>query len=440
MANYGKSGLGLLISLWAYGMLATLTERTDLISLFSYYSLAFVGVYLLYQSRLSFRWLLGLGLVFRLFYWGDIPVLSQDFYRFLWDGQLQMRGINPYSVPPLALEALHHFPGMGELYAGMGALSQEHYSNYPPMSQMLYALAAFIGGSSILAQVNVLRVIVIAGDLLGAVGLKKLLHHFRLPKHQLTWYYLNPLLIVEGTGNLHGEGLMMGVVAWGLWLYCQKRWVWSGMTLALSVAIKLVPLLWLPLLLRQRSTKEALLLIGSGSGLSSLLWGGYLPWEAWEHYQQTLQLWFSNFEFNASWYYLIREWGYQQTGYNIIRKLGKITPWIMVGLVVLFTLWPQRDRTARKWELALGLLSLYYFTATTVHPWYVIHLLFLGTLTIYRYPILWSYTVILSYSAYGVSSVEEPHWLVWVEYLPVYGLLFWEWRRRSAYTAAIQKL
>ena len=306
------------------------------------------------------------------------------------------------------------------------------------MSQALFALAAFIGGSSIIAQVNVLRSIVIAGDLLGAVGLKKLLQHFRLPKNHLTWYYLNPLLIVEGTGNLHGEGLMMGVVAWGLWLYYQKRWIWSGMTLALSVAIKLVPLLWLPLLLRQRSTKEALLLVGSGSGLSLLLWGGYLPWEAWEHYQQTLQLWFSNFEFNASWYYLIREWGYQQTGYNIIRKLGKITPWIMMGLVVLFTLWPQRGHTARKWELVLGLLSLYYFTATTVHPWYVIHLIFLGTLTLYRYPILWSYTVMLSYSAYGLSSVEEPFGLVWVEYLPVYGLLFWEWGRRRAYITASQ--
>ena len=121
MTIYGKSGLGLLISLWAYGMLASLTERTDFISLFTYYSLAFAGAYLLYQSRLSFRTLLGLGLVFRLFYWGDTPVLSQDFYRFLWDGQLQMKGINPYSAAPSALVTLHHLQDMSELYAGMGA-------------------------------------------------------------------------------------------------------------------------------------------------------------------------------------------------------------------------------------------------------------------------------------------------------------------------------
>ncbi|MGB0256107.1 MAG: hypothetical protein ACPF9N_02650 [Flavobacteriaceae bacterium] len=64
--------------------------------------------------------------------------------------------------------------------------------------------------------------------------------------------------------------------------------------------------------------------------------------------------------------------------------------------------------------------------STTVHPWYLIHLVFLSVLTPYRYALLWSYTVLFSYWAYASPAVVEPWWLVWVEYLPVYGLLLYE--------------
>jgi hypothetical protein len=157
----------------------------------------------------------------------------------------------------------------------------------------------------------------------------------------------------------------------------------------------------------------------------------------WDHYQQSLQLWFSNFEFNASIYYAIREWGYQQTGYNIIRKLGRVTPWIIAGLALLFPFWPQGKNNSQKWSLALGLLSIYYMLSTTVHPWYLIHLVFLSVLTPYRYALVWSYTVLLSYVAYATPAVVEPWWLVWVEYLPVYGLLLYEVFVKKRFRASV---
>ena len=73
----------------------------------------------------------------------------------------------------------------------------------------------------------------------------------------------------------------------------------------------------------------------------------------------------------------------------------------------------------------LFLLSCYFFIATTVHPWYIINLVFLGILTGYAYPLVWSLTVFWSYNAYGAENLKNPY-LQFVAYLVVYGIFIWE--------------
>ena len=418
--------LGVLLSSVAYFQLAQLEDRADSFELLIFCSLAFVGFGCLLRSRLSFTILLLLGLLFRFFFWNYIPELSQDFYRFLWDGQLQVLGINPYAYAPETLLKEIQTPFLRELYQGMGPLSQQHYSNYPPASQLLFYLASQLGANNLLIQLGILRFSLLLGDLLALFAIRKILQYYQLPLESAFLYFLNPLLLIEGVGNLHGEGLMLAATAWGVWFYTQKRWGPSAAFFAAGVAVKLLPLLWLPLLLPSLNWKDRGQLVGFGLLFSLLFWGPYIGPEWWDHYRQSLQLWFSNFEFNASIYYAIREWGYQQTGYNIIRKLGKISPWVITGLALLFPFWPQGKSKTQKWSLALGLLSIYYMLSTTVHPWYLIHLVFLSVLTPYRYALLWSYTVLFSYWAYASPTFVEPWWFVWVEYLPVYGLLLYE--------------
>ncbi|MGB1535900.1 MAG: mannosyltransferase, partial [Flavobacteriaceae bacterium] len=55
------------------------------------------------------------------------------------------------------------------------------------------------------------------------------------------------------------------------------------------------------------------------------------------NYKETIDLWFTTFEFNGSFYNLVRGIGYQIKGYNIIRQLGQITPFIVGLLVLIFT-------------------------------------------------------------------------------------------------------
>jgi alpha-1,6-mannosyltransferase len=55
--------------------------------------------------NLSTRLSLGLGVMFRLVFLLGLPMLSQDFYRFIWDGQVLLHHINPYSFTPEAKNA-----------------------------------------------------------------------------------------------------------------------------------------------------------------------------------------------------------------------------------------------------------------------------------------------------------------------------------------------
>ena len=74
----------------------------------------------------------------------------------------------------------------------------------------------------------------------------------------------------------------------------------------------------------------------------------------------------------------------------------------------------------------LFVLSFYYFTATTVHPWYVATLLILSVFTNYKFPLVWSFVIILSYLAYINTTNSENLWIISIEYLIVYSVFIWE--------------
>ena len=82
---------------------------------------------------------------------------------------------------------------------------------------------------------------------------------------------------------------------------------------------------------------------------------------------------------------------------------------------------PQQLITA----LLMG-ISFYYFTTTTMHPWYLATLVILSVFTNYRFPIVWSLVIVLSYQAYANIPWKENSWFMLLEYLVVYGYLFWE--------------
>ena len=196
--------------------------------------------------------------------------------------------------------------------------------------------------------------------------------------------------------------------------------------MAFAIGTKLLPLILVPFFFQYLGLKNFIVY-----GVFILIFGGIIFLPFWDenffpNYLQTIQLWFSTFEFNGSIYNIIRAIGYKLKGYNIIKDIGKITPYVISVFVFVFSFIKSNREPKDIFKNMLFILSIYFFVSTTVHPWYIINLIILGILSGYLYPILWSMTVFWSYSAYGVEIVEEKlYWQIGAYFL-VYICVFYE--------------
>jgi hypothetical protein len=125
-------------------------------------------------------------------------------------------------------------------------------------------------------------------------------------------------------------------------------------------------------------------------------------------------------------YYIARTIGYTFRGYNEIAIIGKYIALIVIVFILILAFFRRNRSTIQLITAMLLVLSLYYFTATTVHPWYVATLLILSVFTKYKFPLVWSFVIILSYLAYGNTDNTENLWIIALEYVVVYGIFIWE--------------
>ncbi len=406
-------------------------QRTDFVKLLTLFVALFFFCFKLIQfEKLNFRFLLGLGIIFRLVFLFTEPNLSQDFYRFIWDGHLVANGDNPYLHTPddLIINMVSIIPNADVLYEGMGSLSARHYSNYPPLNQLLFALASFIGGKSIFGSLLVLRITIILADIGVFYFGRRLLKNLNKSPHLIFWYFLNPLVIIELTANLHFEGVMLFFFILAMFLLSIDKWKTAGIVMACSISIKLVPLLFLPLFFKYLGWKKSIIFY-SIIGITSIVL--FLPFntpEFIDNYTKTISLWFSNFEFNSSIYNIAKKIAihFDAKPWEFIKEYGKITPVLTIVTVALFTLLPKKyDLNRVLWSM-MWVMTIYYFISTTVHPWYPIFLVLLSIFTTYRYAIIWSAAIVLSYFAYSQADFNENLWLLGIEYTSVFGFIVYE--------------
>jgi len=420
-----------LLSLAFYYTFVYHLERTDFIKLLTLFAALFFLCFKLIQlEKWNFKFLLVVGIGFRLVFLLVEPKLSQDFYRFIWDGELVSHFMNPYlNVPNMLIEQPDLvIANAQELYNGMGSLSAKHFSNYPPLNQLIFALAALLGGKSILGSVIVMRGTIILADIGIFYFGRKLLKNINQSPHLIFWYFLNPLVIIELTGNLHFEGVMLFFFVWALYLLSVHKWQWAAVVYACSISVKLVPLLFLPLFLKHFKFKKSILFYVIVGVTSLLFFAPFYSSEFISNYSQTIALWFSNFEFNAGLYNAIKQIAIQFDikPWELIKTYGKITPILTIVAVLLFTFLRKNQKLSVLITSMLWVLTLYYFLSATVHPWYVIFLVLLTAFTKYRFALVWSAAIVLSYFAYSLADFKENLWLLAIEYIAVFTFLIYE--------------
>jgi hypothetical protein len=445
-----------ILSAVLYFLFAYNLERTQYLNLILLYTALFVLCYKLLQLNTNnTRFLTAIAFLFRAVFIIAIPNLSQDFYRFIWDGRMILEGYNPYLYTPEFFIAQGKFPiaQAQELYVGMRELNASHFTNYPPINQLCFSIAALFAGKSIVGATMVLRLLIIAADFGTLYFGKKLLAKLKLPIHHIFWFILNPFIIIELTGNLHFEGVMVFFLVWSLYLLQSKKWQWAAVIFALSIATKLVPLMFLPLFFwwfvkrnaiaskakQSHKKTESIKWIPAFAGMTKLisfyaiviiitllLFTPFFSTQFIDNYTKTVGLWFGNFEFNASIYYIARAIGYLFRGWNEITIIGKILPIITV-LCILYLSFIKKNTDLKKLIAAmLFSFTIYLFLSTTVHPWYIATILMLSVFTNYKFPIVWSFIVIIRYLAYANTNTTENLWIIGFEYVVVFTVFVWE--------------
>lgn len=448
LKNHSKLILYTFFSIALYYVFAYQLVREN----FYLFSILYLTLFVLFglflqQSKKEFSILIVLAILFRFLFLLAIPNLSQDFYRFIWDGRMILEGFNPYLSTPESWINSGQNPinQAKELYAGMGNLNGSHYTNYPPLNQLCFYIAALFSSKSILGSVIVMRLLMILSDIGIIYFGSKLLKLLNLPKSNILLYALNPFIIIELTGNLHFEAVMLFFAVWSLYLLVKQKWIGAAILIGLSVSVKLIPLIFLPLFFqwfiknKWRGFFQYVLFCFIVVITVIVTFLPFLTSEFIENYKSTVGLWFNKFEFNASLYYIARAIGYTKRGFNEIAVIGQIMPMIAVSFLLIITFFRKNKQPIELISALLLGLTFYYFTTTTMHPWYISTLLILSVFTKYRFTIVWSITILLSYQAYANTPWKENLWFIGIEYLFVYGYLIWELFNLNRYQHRIIK-
>jgi alpha-1,6-mannosyltransferase len=435
----------ILVSTIGYSLIAFSIQRFETQLLLPAYGVIFLAYLWMVRTAKDEQivFYVGIAFLFRFIFLFALPILSDDFYRFIWDGRLWSAGYHPFAELPSSY-VQQGITGIDRaLFLKLN--SPEYFTIYPPVSQLVFWISVKISPQSIMGSVLAMRIILLLAEAGSIFIMYKLLKRLSLPVLNILLFALNPLVIIELTGNLHFEGLIIFFILLTAYLLLRNQWISSAITIALAIASKLVPAIFLPSLISRMGIKNSLT-YGLVVGIALMV--VFLPLfdkEVIQSMSESMGLYFNRFEFNASLYYLVREYGFWKYGYNIIQTVG----W-KLGLMSLLIILTISFKNGLKWEVSkisvpalisdwLWVLSTYFLFTTILHPWYITTLIALSIFTTYRFPIVWSAMIFLTYAGYTQNSFHENLWLTATEYVVVVAYLIYELKSKQVFNFLVKK-
>lgn len=199
------------------------------------------------STRLPRRWALptiaAFALAYRLTLMPTVPSLSDDFFRYVWEGFIQGRGYSPYRYPPQAAELV----SLRDDYFWSRINRKEQTTAYPPLAQLTFQALATIKPFN----ATVFKLGFVALDLATVALLATLLQLRGRPPTAAIIYAWHPLPIVEFAGSGHFDALAILLIVAAL-VFEQRRWhAAAGVALGLATLTKLYPGLLLPAFTRR---------------------------------------------------------------------------------------------------------------------------------------------------------------------------------------------
>lgn len=414
-----KQNVQLALSGVAYFLLTYFTPRDQFGSFIALYSLLFLSYFWLLRNPLTTRSIFAWGVTFRILFLGAMPWLSDDIYRFLWDGRLWIQGENPFAfIPQYYMGNETHLMGLKELYPLLN--SKQYFAIYPPVNQFVFGLAALIVPTGIFKGQLVIKIVLLIGEiLLFRYGIR-LLELLKKDTRLIALYFLNPLVVLEVCGNLHFEGLMATFLIMAFYYLQTHRWPISALCFALAIGTKLIPLLYLPLLFPLLGFQKMVQYTFITLTVVLLLFVPFLNLELSLNMLESVDLYYQSLSFNAFFYHIITDLSSET-----------IKPYVAFGLAVIPSIYvllqafksTNLNTTIRKSQIAH---TVYYLFSAVVHPWYLVTLLGINIVVGFKHIAVWSYVIGLSYFTYRTFPYEESSFIIALEYLTVILILLIE--------------
>lgn len=334
------------------------------------------------------------------------PSLSDDVYRYVWEGRMVAHGVNPFAHPPDDPSLARY---RDAIYQDVGHKSMA--TIYPPVAQGVFALAAMVHPTPTAQKATF-----VLFDLATILLLAPLVRARGRPALAVVVYAWNPLVIVEiaHSGHLDAVGIFFLVL--GVLLLERGRGPWAALALGASFLAKYLAAVLAPFMLRRRMLPWLF-----AAGAVAVL--GFVPFAG------------AGAGLFASAHTYATEWHFNGAVYE-----------------AMVSLWPSPERV--RLVLALGLVAFvlveaarrhdiveFLFRATacglllapTLYPWYVLWLVPWLCITrnrAWRAWILFTLLVVASYWVWPFSARTGrwalPDAVYAVEYVPFYALLVWD--------------
>lgn len=324
------------------------------------------------------------------------PLLSDDVYRYVWDGRVQRLGYDPYVVAPAD-------PGLAVLHTAdtrrIDPTSAELPTVYPPAAEIFFRAVTGVRETP-----RAIVVAIVVCDALIAVGVWLWLRATGRSPWWVLAYAWSPLVAIEGAGGGHVDLLGVACLVWMLVALTRGRTALAALAWSAAIGVKFLPVVLAPLVWRRLRWRDAAI-------AAACLVALYAPFATADRLVPLGSLG----EYARRWRFNGPVFGWLEPGVGLGWALAAAIGAGLIVAIVARTRLAATEPSAWAWPMAATLLAM-----PTVYPWY---LLWLAPFLVTRgtAPLaVWTVTVLLSYAVWpsyvAGAAWKLPSWVVPVEY------------------------
>jgi alpha-1,6-mannosyltransferase len=418
MTGFRSRHLYLLISVLLCSFLSILLlpgipiYKYSIVNIFS--SVVFLIIcFFLFQTDLSSKevlWIICIFFLLRIVFVNTNPIGSNDIYRYIWDGKVQYNHINPYLYAPNDL-SLKFLRSADSVY---GNLCFTHLKTiYFPFSEWIFFLGFLLSGDAVWGY----KLILIFAELSTVISILYILKKLKIDIKYVLFYVLCPLPIIQYAIDAHLDAFGFPFILLSIIFFLNKKILLSSIFLGLSLSIKPVGIVLLPIFFftEKKFFKKILLIIIP----FFVLIIQFLPYIFTSNPFEAFFIYVENWTFNGFIFEVL----------NLYFKNNQLTRVLCGVLLLLFLLPVYLSKKDFVFKIYYSTFLLMIFSPV-VHPWYLGWLAILiplsqkwSGITFVALASLTSFTIL----NYSLHSIWEKYWIVLIiEYLPVLFFFFLE--------------